>query len=55
MNATPDESAPVILCTTARSTAGQTVQRGGARLSESDQAALFLEFLRWNEQQKSRQ
>ena len=37
--------------TTVRSTAGQTAQRGGPPLSESEQAALFLEFLRWKEQQ----
>jgi hypothetical protein len=37
--------------TTVRSTAGQTVQRGRLPLSESDEAALFLEFLRWKEQQ----
>jgi len=40
---------------TARSPAGQTAQRAKAPLSESDQAALFLEFLRWKEQQKSAQ
>jgi hypothetical protein len=40
---------------TARSTAGQTAQRARPPLSESDQAALFLEFLRWKEQQKSAQ
>jgi hypothetical protein len=38
---------------TVRSAAGQTAQR--PPLSESDQAALFLEFLRWKEQQKSAQ
>jgi hypothetical protein len=37
--------------TTVGSTAGQTAQRGRPPLSESDQAALFLEFLRWKEQQ----
>jgi hypothetical protein len=37
--------------TTVGSTAGQTAQRGRPPLSESDQAALFLVFLRWKEQQ----
>jgi hypothetical protein len=40
---------------TVRSTAGQTAQRPRPPLSESDQTALFLEFLRWKEQQKSAQ
>jgi hypothetical protein len=40
---------------TVRSSAGQTAQRAAPPLSESDQAALFLEFLRWKEQQKSAQ
>jgi len=31
------------------SIAGQTAQRARASLSESDQVALFLEFLRWNQ------
>jgi hypothetical protein len=33
------------------STTGQTGQRGKHKLSEAEQAALFLEFLRWKEQQ----
>jgi hypothetical protein len=45
------EQAAVTQRATVRSTAGQTVQRGGLPLSESDEAALFLEFLRWKEQQ----
>jgi hypothetical protein len=36
---------------TVRSTAGQTAQSDKPSLSESDQAALFLEFLRWKERQ----
>ena len=39
--------------TTARSPAAQTAPRTRPPLSESDQAALFLEFLRWKEQQKT--
>jgi hypothetical protein len=39
----------------ARWNAAQTGQRPRAPLSESDQAALFLEFLRWKERQKSAQ
>jgi hypothetical protein len=35
--------------TTVRSAAG--AERGGPPLSESDEAALFFEFLRWKEQQ----
>jgi hypothetical protein len=49
------EPAPVMQRTTARSMPGQTGQRVRPPLSESDQAALFLEFLRWKEQQKSAQ
>jgi len=53
----PAESAPAAEAqrATVRSPAGQTAQRARAPLSESDQAALFLEFLRWKEQQKSAQ
>ncbi len=53
----PGEPAPAVETrrATARSTAGQTGQRPRPPLSESDQAALFLEFLRWKEQQKSAQ
>jgi hypothetical protein len=36
--------------TTVRLAAGRTAQRGGPPLSESDQAALFFEFLRWKDQ-----
>jgi hypothetical protein len=36
---------------TVRSTAAQTAQSDKPSLSESDQAALFLEFLRWKERQ----
>jgi hypothetical protein len=49
------ESAPVMQRTTARSMASQTGQRTRRPLSESDHAALFLEFLRWKEQQRSAQ
>jgi hypothetical protein len=49
------EPASVMQHTTARSLPGQTGQRTRRPLSESDQAALFLEFLRWKEQQKSAQ
>jgi hypothetical protein len=38
---------------TAGSMAEQPAQRSRPPLSESDQAALFLEFLRWKEQQKT--
>jgi hypothetical protein len=37
--------------TPVRSAAGRTAQPGRWPLSESDQAAVFLEFLRWKEQQ----
>jgi hypothetical protein len=37
--------------TTVRSTVGRTAQHGAPPLSESDQTALFFEFLRWKEQQ----
>jgi hypothetical protein len=36
--------------TTVESAAGRTAQRARSPLGESDQAALFLEFLRWKEQ-----
>ena len=49
------EQAAVTQLGTVRSTAGQTSQSGKPSLSESDEAALFLEFLRWKEQQKSAQ
>jgi len=39
----------------ARPPAHAAAQRGKPSLSESDEAALFLEFLRWKEQQKSAQ
>jgi hypothetical protein len=39
----------------ARPPAHTAAQRGKPALSESDEAALFLEFLRWKEQQKSAQ
>jgi hypothetical protein len=53
----PGDSAPAVETrrATVRPTAGQTGQRPRPPLSESDQAALFLEFLRWKEQQKSAQ
>ena len=35
------------------STSSQTAQSGTRKLSESEQAALFLQFLRWKEQQGS--
>jgi len=36
-----------------RATAGQTGQRSEHKLSEAEQTALFLEFLRWKEQQSA--
>jgi hypothetical protein len=47
------ESGPVAATRriTVRSTAGQAAQHGRPPLIESDHAALFLEFLRWKEQQ----
>jgi hypothetical protein len=45
------EQAAVTQLATVRSTAGQTAQSDKPSLSESDQAALFLEFLRWKERQ----
>jgi hypothetical protein len=45
------ESGQAAQRTRVRSTAEQTAQRSRPPLSESDQAALFLEFLRWKEQQ----
>jgi hypothetical protein len=43
-----DAQAAVTQLATVRSTAGQTAQSDKPSLGESDQAALFLEFLRWN-------
>ena len=36
-----------------QSTAGQTGERGKHKLSEAEQATLFLEFLRWREQRNA--
>jgi hypothetical protein len=47
------EQAAVTQLATVRSTAGQTSQSGKPSLSESDQAALFLEFLRWKERRRA--
>jgi hypothetical protein len=38
-----------------RPAVGQAAQRRRAPLSESDEAALYLEFLRWKEQQRTAQ
>jgi hypothetical protein len=48
--ASESEQAAVTQRTTVESAAGRTAQRATLPLSESDQAALFLEFLRWKEQ-----
>jgi hypothetical protein len=47
--------APASAAEAPRPVTGQTVQRGRRSLSESEEAALYLEFLRWREQQRTAQ
>jgi hypothetical protein len=50
-----DKPAAVPQRASTRPAAGQTARRGKPPMSESEVAALYLEFLRWAEQQRSAQ
>jgi len=52
---TPQVPAAETQRASARPAAAPTVRRGKAPLSESEEAALYLEFLRWKEQQRTAQ
>jgi hypothetical protein len=55
MPGTPQVTAAETQHASARPPAAPTARRGKAPLSESEEAALYLEFLRWKEQQRTTQ